>query len=1210
MTTLIKELIDIPEEVRGGDFVLKLTDGVTQPEQTLAPYVVTKQLAKCFDESLSLVKGSVDGNSSKAAYLHGSFGSGKSHFMAVLHLLLQQQTEARSKEGLEGVVSKHNDWLEGKNFLLVPYHMIGKASMEEAVLGGYVSQILKLRPDAPIPGVYKSEAIFKNARQLRNTMGDEPFFRVLNEGASSAGDGGGWGDLESNWDASTFEEALVAPPADPKRTSLIGALVETVLPAFMDAAQGTGEAFVPLDEGLSIISQHAKDLGYDALVLFLDELILWLATKAATPEFIAEEGPKVSKLVEYQTQRPIPIVSFVARQRDLKELVGDGLTGAEQLGFADVLQWWEARFETITLEDRNLPEIAARRVLRPKSEAARQQIEQSWLETEKIREGVLDILQTESADRDSFRKVYPFSPALIETLIAVSSVLQRERTALKVMVQLLVDQRDTLELGQIVPVGDLYGVIAQSAQPFTEGMRIHFESAKALYQQKLRPMLENTHGLAPGEVETLPANDAKARGFFADDRLVKTLLLSALVPEVGSLKALNSERLSALNHGSVKSPIPGRERQTVLNKVRDWASQVGEIKIGEENDPVMNIQLTGVDTESILENAKGADNTGNRRRKVRELLFEQLGIQETGEMFITHEHLWNGARRSFQVVFGNVRELPDESLAARSDSRKLVLDFPFDDPGHSPLEDLKRLDDFRAKEKSSRTLVWLPSFLSQQAQNDLGTLVKLDEVLKSDDSLRQHANHLSDFDRSQARISLDNRRSQLRNKVIRHLEGAYGADSADPGAVDETHSLAEHFQSLDPSFTPRPPAGMSLKDAFEQLLGQLLAGQFPGSPEFGDELKLGSLKRVQEQVGRACLSPDGRIDIDRNIRDLMRSVSGPLEIGEMGETHFVIGRHWYNHFQRQVGGDQVTVGKLREAIDLPSAMGLTRATQDLLIMLYADQSNRSFFLHGGAFQPDLDKLSDEMELREQALPEADIWEEACRRAAKIFGLAISPLLNATNLTKMLQEIEQEVIPQLEDCQAVHDRIESLSADYEVTADASSRLKTSGAVLGLVRGLAIADDASRISILASADLMTSADAMGTSFKKAASVVSAISGANFEIIDGALGLSDERAAAAQGIRDQLCDALTHDEYAVALSEKLRKIEGDATRLLSNKKEPAPSGEKIIETRAKAGLGVEEVREVLGALEKKLAENGELRIDLEWKVKQVPSQDGKAD
>ena len=40
------------------------------------------------------------------------------------------------------------------------------------------------------------------------------------------------------------------------------------------------------DKGLSLISQHAKSLGYDALILFLDELILWLATNSADLGFV------------------------------------------------------------------------------------------------------------------------------------------------------------------------------------------------------------------------------------------------------------------------------------------------------------------------------------------------------------------------------------------------------------------------------------------------------------------------------------------------------------------------------------------------------------------------------------------------------------------------------------------------------------------------------------------------------------------------------------------------------------------------------------------------------------------------------------------------------------------------------------------------------------------------------------------------------------
>ena len=87
--TPIRELIDIPERVHRDDFVLRLAEGVAQPGETPRTYVVTQQLADAFDRALDLIKGALASGSSKAAYLHGSFGSGKSHFMAVLHLLQQ-----------------------------------------------------------------------------------------------------------------------------------------------------------------------------------------------------------------------------------------------------------------------------------------------------------------------------------------------------------------------------------------------------------------------------------------------------------------------------------------------------------------------------------------------------------------------------------------------------------------------------------------------------------------------------------------------------------------------------------------------------------------------------------------------------------------------------------------------------------------------------------------------------------------------------------------------------------------------------------------------------------------------------------------------------------------------------------------------------------------------------------------------------------------
>jgi chromosomal replication initiation ATPase DnaA len=79
---LLKDLISIPERVHQGDFVLQLSKGVTEPEQTLRDYVVTPQLVDAFTNALGFIQQAVQTGGSKAAYLHGSFGSGKSHFMA------------------------------------------------------------------------------------------------------------------------------------------------------------------------------------------------------------------------------------------------------------------------------------------------------------------------------------------------------------------------------------------------------------------------------------------------------------------------------------------------------------------------------------------------------------------------------------------------------------------------------------------------------------------------------------------------------------------------------------------------------------------------------------------------------------------------------------------------------------------------------------------------------------------------------------------------------------------------------------------------------------------------------------------------------------------------------------------------------------------------------------------------------------------------
>jgi hypothetical protein len=74
------------------------------------------------------------------------------------------------------------------------------------------------------------------------------------------------------------------------------------------------------------VSTHAKGLGYDAVVLFLDELVLWLAFRVREQAFFGREAQKITKLVESGSgSRAIPLVSFVARQMDLRRWFADSV---------------------------------------------------------------------------------------------------------------------------------------------------------------------------------------------------------------------------------------------------------------------------------------------------------------------------------------------------------------------------------------------------------------------------------------------------------------------------------------------------------------------------------------------------------------------------------------------------------------------------------------------------------------------------------------------------------------------------------------------------------------------------------------------------------------------------------------------------------------------------------------------------------------------
>ncbi len=1163
---LLRDLLPIPESVGAQDFVLKLTDGVTEDaaKRTLADYVITPTLAGRFDEALNLVKATLglstarDGSLHKgehqpgrAVYLHGSFGSGKSHFMAVLHRLLVGDEDALSRPELGPVVAKHGDWLGTKKFLLVPYHMLGANSLEERVFDGYCRIVQREHPDATLPALFDTDAVIKDAEGMRSRLGDKVFLGLL---MGDAGDDG-WGDYGGgDWTLDAYLVARDAPHSNPERQRLATALVERVFPS-QAGRSGTVEFAV----GLEQMTKHAKELGYDAIVLFLDELILWLASRASTPGFIENQVDKLVNLVEAdRMERPIPLIGFIARQRDLRSLIQSGVPGAEQLDIDGKLSHHEMRFAEIRLETTDLPEIASKRLLVPRDDAARAQIEEAFRGLTAGNAALRDTLLGSDHTLDDFRKVYPFSPVLVDALVQAASMLQRDRTALRAMLQLLVERRDTLELGELIPVGDLYDVISRGNDAVSGTFKEAFERARKLYDGKLVPLLEKQHGLRRSEVQHLDWDDAKRASWRTDDRILKTLLVANLVGSVPALESLDAKRIAILNHGSIQTRIPGQEGATVLRKLRDWARIVPEIRItGDEANPQITLELHGVDVEGILANAAEFDRHGNRVQLLSSLLVAALeldGDEEDRRVDLE----WRGTRRRASVLIANVANLPLAALENSDSDWKVVVDIPIDDQPDGAVRDRRKLDDFRDAQKQAPTIVWAPRFLNAAAREDLGRLVKVDRVLRSDQAFEQHSQHLSSSDRAQAKSLLRGQRETLLHTVRGYLLAAYGL-SNDPAltkGLDDTIEVPDRFISLDPSLSLRSPGTGDLARGLRSLVEQALTCQFPNAPAWTQVFSKPSLQRALEIALEAAGSPQGRAAVDSGDQKLMRSFAEPLKLGQ-APSAFVLEQGWSKDLEQcaRVGGSKVVaVGDAWRWLDEPAARGLPREVRDLLVQVWAAVSERSLLRDGqplGAIK--LGELRTTDTLEPIPLPSEEDWKRAQTVAGGVFGIAGELYRTGSNVASLAQQVRTAAEGSLQAVHGLAGALEAVPSDFLAREEATSvRVADAAAAAELFEVVSNGEPKALVEALAGYEFEggASPQSVAKCWRSAAEVKRAIDGMNWPLLVAVKGrLEDpEFGSQAAPLVDRVRNALRRSELVVGLAEELRVAERGATQLVT--------------------------------------------------------------
>ena len=507
-------------------------------------------------------------------------------------------------------------------------------------------------------------------------------------------------------------------------------------------------------------------------------------------------------------------------------------------------------------------------------------------------------------------------------------------------------------------------------------------------------------------------------------------------------------------------------------------------------------------------------------------------------------------------------------------------------------------------------------------------------------NLDQHAKNLSLEDKQTARLLLQNQQSALSQRLLQAVEAAYAIRSEPtPGTLDPAYDMSEsHFQSLFPTLVLQRPVGANLGEALEHLLDQALSHQYPKHPKFGQEIKPGKdLRQVLEVCQQAVRSTDSpRVYVeDKTVRQKLINIVNPLELGTIentGKTHFVLENYWKNHFNKmlhQSGQQNPQVGEMRRWTDSPEDRGLPKEIQNLLILVYADQTNRSFrhTHHGGNYTPTLDDLPNELELIEQTLPDSTDWQEAITRTAGIFGHGISKLLNASNLATLTAKVKESVTKFQADCESLTDQLQlklKVLGVADVDIAKADRVLTAKAVRNLLTNCVGKESTSLVAAMAQAKIATNGTAMGRSLESAREVLESLQTTKWGSFSKVALITGEKKADADQLIKEVCTWLKTDEHALAggLASKLSEAVDRAIELLTPEPGPVPGpvpepeplnpkpavkpvlaklGWKEVSSGNKTRLRHDEAIATTKEISEQLEKNPKLRLTMEWTLEE---------
>ncbi|HLL23477.1 MAG TPA: DUF6079 family protein [Kofleriaceae bacterium] len=845
MTLTIEQAYELPrpEDIRAMGFVIKLKElatGTPEVRKLVDDYVVTPAVATDLPVVFEKMKQVFDRGEEYGRFIHGSFGSGKSHFMTMLSLLLEDIGEAWQKDhpAFAALRTKHHGWVEDAHLLVVRIHMLsvkGRGTgLDRAVYDGF-NDALRRRGKAPFEFLH-IEGVLDEARREAQQYGDVFWKNLANAGVVASKD--------------DFQ-AMATSKSQKQREALARAYL---------GYKGRDAASAGIDpkwsEGLRRMADHAKAQGFGGVVLLIDEFLLWLGEKSGQ-EFVQAIND-LNVIVDHSTgQRAVPMFVFVARQKDIREFYPDLV---DESKLHEQLDHHAQRFEKTMLQDIELRHIVKERVLRPKAkEAIAEATARLAQDHEKILPGLLS-----NVDLAYLKDVYPFHPALIEMLIDITALMQRERSALRLLYELLVLHYPKLPLGEFLPVGSAFDAIFPRGGVEASKKVEVLQDIHRQYYERLEPAMR--------QLRTAEELDDKRH--VALDQLVKTVLLAEVSPRLKG-KGLTIERLVQLNSVDIDGETYRGRLRVAASDLVALSNVVPDLQVtSTDKTAIVRYVLGGVSLGEMLVRARAkVDNTPRRFEVFYGAIKAALGITNLRGFGDGEENLgdyklsWRKTERKGTLRITNVRECSYDDFEAPAGAFTVLIDYPWDEPGHSVEADRQKAMLVRSNRGNKYTACWLPRHMSP---SELAIMTDLAAVrfLQTPAGQSELLDNLAPADRTRLIDQAQAREKLLNEQLGELLRKVY---------IEH----GEFFPLISDIDTKRPFP--DLEANLKHIAGLVMDRRYPEHPAFLAEPKRADLARLLDWMvaaGDATTS----VVYDDDTERVLKNIGQPLELVNLGQT--------------------------------------------------------------------------------------------------------------------------------------------------------------------------------------------------------------------------------------------------------------------------------------------------------------------------------------